>query len=53
MLGRALTKGQPVPPNIPLRVFTTSNMAGLNTQDESSLFGGAFRDEYKKVWGLG
>lgn len=53
MMGRALSKGQPVPPNIPLRVFTTTNLAGVNTQDEGQLFGGTFRDEYKKVWGLG
>lgn len=53
MLGRALAKQQPVSPNIPLRVFDSSNLQGVDTSDTEALFGSSFRDEYKKMWGLG
>lgn len=52
MMGRALTKSAPVEPNIPLRVFTTANLATMDPANEEVLFGDAFRDGYKKVWGL-
>jgi ribose transport system substrate-binding protein len=52
MMGRALAKQKPVPPNIPLRVFDKQNVAGLDTKNSDSLFGASFRDQYKKVWGL-
>lgn len=52
MLGRALAGQSPVEPNIPLRLFDSSNLAGVNTKDSNALFGASFRDAYKKVWGL-
>lgn len=52
MMGRALTNGAPVAPNIPLRVFTSANLAGLDPTNEDQLFGGGFRAGYKTVWGL-
>ncbi len=53
MLGRALTKQQPVLPNIPLRMFDKSNLIGVDTSDTGALFGSTFRDDYKKIWGIG
>ena len=52
MLGRALSGGSPVKPNIPLRVFTKDNLQGLDTSDTGALFGDTFEADYKKVWGL-
>jgi ribose transport system substrate-binding protein len=51
-IARAFTGGQPVDENIPLRLFDSGNLGGVDTSDEDSLFGGSFRDEYKKLWGL-
>ncbi|MFB2600255.1 sugar ABC transporter substrate-binding protein [Herbiconiux sp. P17] len=53
MLGRALAGQEPVTPNIPLRVFDADNLQGVDTTDTEALFGGSFRDDFKKVWGLG
>lgn len=52
MMGRALSKLDPVEPNIPLRMFTSENLKGVDPNDEAALFGDAFRDGYKKIWGL-
>jgi len=52
MLGRAMLKMPPVPPNIPLRLFDKENLAGVDTKDTNALFGSSYQDEYKKVWGL-
>jgi ribose transport system substrate-binding protein len=52
MLGRALSGGSPVKPNIPLRVFTKDNLQGIDTTDTGALFGDTFETDYKKVWGL-
>lgn len=52
MMGRALAGQDPVEPNIPLRLFDSSNLAGVDTKDTNALFGSSFRDEYHKVWGL-
>lgn len=53
MLARALLKQPPVAPNIPLRMFDKDNLSGVDTSDSNALFGASFRDEYKKLWGLG
>lgn len=53
MLGRALAGQDPVKPNIPLRVFDAENLKGVDTSDTEALFGGSFREDFKKVWGLG
>jgi ribose transport system substrate-binding protein len=52
MMGRAMAGQQPVDPNIPLRLFDKENLAGLDVKSSDSLFGGTFRDDYKKVWGI-
>jgi ribose transport system substrate-binding protein len=53
MMGRALAGQDRVSPDIPLRMFDATNLAGADTKDTNALFGASFRDEYKKVWGLG
>ncbi|MGN6242152.1 MAG: sugar ABC transporter substrate-binding protein [Motilibacteraceae bacterium] len=52
MMGRAFAGKSPVTPNIPLRLFDQSNLSGVDTGSTDALFGGSFRDSYKKVWGL-
>lgn len=52
MMGRALSKAEPVDPKIPLRMFTAKNLKGVDTNDEAALFGDDFRVGYKKIWGL-
>ena len=51
-IARAMLKMPKVDENVPLRLFTAENLKGVDTKNEDALFGGHFRDEYKKLWGL-
>ena len=51
-IARAMLNMPNVDENIPLRMFTADNLKGVDTKDEDALFGGHFRDEYWKLWGL-
>lgn len=51
-MARAMLGKPRVDETIPLRMFTADNLQGLDTKDEDVLFGGHFRDEYMKLWGL-
>lgn len=51
-IARAMLGLPSVDSNVPLRMFTASNLQGVDTQDEDALFGGDFRSQYKALWGL-
>lgn len=51
-MARAMLGMQPVDESIPLRMFVAENLVGVSTSDENALWGGSFRDQYKKLWGM-
>lgn len=51
-IARAMLHLKPVNPNIPLRMFTSQNLKGVSASNENALFGGSFRANYLKLWGL-
>ena len=51
-IARAMLHLKPVNENIPLRMFTRQNLQGVSIGNENILFGGTFRSEYLKLWGL-
>lgn len=51
-MARGMLNMQPVDEGIPLRMFVADNLKGVSTSDENALWGGSFRDQYKKLWGL-
>jgi ribose transport system substrate-binding protein len=51
-MARGMLAMPSVDENIPLRMFDASNLQGVSTSDEDQLWGGSFRAEYRKLWGL-
>lgn len=49
---RGMLKTKPGNPVVPVRYFDKKNLQGLDVTDEDALFGGAFRSEFKKLWGV-
>ena len=49
ILGKPAIKNE----HIPLRVFLPSNLKGVNTANEDSLYGARFRTKYKALWSIG
>jgi ribose transport system substrate-binding protein len=51
-MARAMLGMPSVDENIPLRMFDSSNLQNVSTSDENQLWGGSFRAEYRKLWGV-
>lgn len=50
---RGMLGQDPVDEHVPLRAFVKENLQGVDTGDQDALFGSAFRDGYKQLWGVG
>lgn len=44
---------RPANPEVPLRFFDSSNLKGVNVNDDAALYGNEYVAGYKKLWGLG
>ena len=49
---RGMLKMEPGNPAVPVRFFDKENLKGVDVNDEDALFGGEYRDEFQKLWGV-
>lgn len=49
---RSMAGEEPAVSEVPVRLFDPENLDGVDIESESDLFGGDFRSEYKRLWGM-
>lgn len=49
---RGMLKMEPGNPEVPVRFFDKENLEGVDVNDEDALFGGEYREEFQKLWGV-